>query len=149
MLAVMLGFGVVSRLVSGWICDRIGGVRTMLLGSALQMLSLMLYLPFDGLISLYVVSALFGLAQGGIVPSYAIIVRERLPASEAGQRIGVVLMSTIVGMAVGGWLSGAIFDWTGSYRAAFLNGIAWNGVNVAIGLWLLFGGRAPARAQPA
>ena len=145
MLSVMLGFGVVSRLVSGWICDRIGGVRTMLLGSALQMLSLMLYLPFDGLISLYVVSALFGLAQGGIVPSYAIIVRERLPAAEAGQRIGVVLMATIVGMAAGGWLSGAIFDWTGSYQAAFLNGIGWNAVNVAIGLWLLLGGRTPAR----
>ncbi len=137
MLALMLGCGVVSRLASGWICDRIGGVRTLLLGSALQCLTLFFYLPFDGLMSLYVVSALFGLAQGGIVPSYAIIVREHLPAEEAGARVGLVLMSTIVGMAAGGWLSGAIFDLTGSYQAAFVNGIAWNLVNVGIALWLL------------
>lgn len=137
MLALMLGCGVVSRLASGWICDRIGGVRTLLLGSTLQCLTLFFYLPFDGLMSLYVVSALFGLAQGGIVPSYAIIVREHLPAEEAGTRVGLVLMSTIVGMAAGGWLSGAIFDLTGSYQAAFINGIAWNLVNVGIALWLL------------
>ena len=138
MLAIMLGFGVVSRLASGWISDRIGGVRTLLLGSALQMGTLFLYLPFDGLMSLYIVSALFGLAQGGIVPSYAIIVREYFPASEAGTRVGIVIMSTIIGMAIGGWLSGAIFDWTGSYQLAFLNGIAWNAVNAAIALWLLY-----------
>ncbi len=138
MLAIMLGFGVISRLASGWISDRIGGVRTLLLGSALQMGTLCLYLPFDGLMSLYVVSALFGLAQGGIVPSYAIIVREYFPAAEAGTRVGIVIMSTIIGMAIGGWLSGAIFDWTGSYRLAFLNGIAWNVVNAAIALWLLY-----------
>ena len=137
MLALMLGCGVVSRLASGWICDRIGGGRTLLLGSTLQCLTLFFYLPFDGLMSLYVVSALFGLAQGGIVPSYAIIVREHLPAEEAGTRVGLVLMSTIVGMAAGGWLSGAIFDLTGSYQAAFINGIAWNLVNVGIALWLL------------
>ena len=137
MLALMLGCGVVSRLASGWICDRIGGVRTLLLGSTLQCLTLFFYLPFDGLMSLYVVSALFGLAQGGIVPSYAIIVREHLPAEEAGTRVGLVLMSTIVGMAAGGWLSGAIFDLTGSYQTAFINGIGWNLVNVGIALWLL------------
>jgi MFS family permease len=138
MLALMLGFGVVSRLASGWISDRIGGVRTLLLGSVFQLLTLLLYLPFDGLTSLYVVSALFGLSQGGIVPSYAVIVREYLPARDAGARVSLVLMSTVVGMAIGGWLSGAIFDLTGSYRVAFLTGIGWNMVNVSIALWLLF-----------
>jgi MFS family permease len=137
MLALMLGFGVISRLASGWISDRIGGVRTLLLGSTLQMATLFLYLPFDGLMSLYVVSALFGLAQGGIVPSYAIIIREYMPASEAGTRVGIVMMATIIGMAAGGWVSGWIFDLTGSYQIAFLNGIAWNLVNAAIALWLL------------
>ncbi len=137
MLSLMLGLGVVSRLVSGWIADRIGGVPTLLLGSALQCLTLALYLPFDGLVSLYVVSALFGLSQGGIVPSYAIIVREYFAPQEAGTRIGAVLMATIVGMALGGWLSGAMFDLTGSYRAAFVNGIVWNLLNLAIALWLL------------
>jgi MFS family permease len=137
MLSLMLGFGVVSRLVSGWISDRIGGVPTMLVGSALQCLALVFYLPFNGLVSLYVVSALFGLSQGGIVPSYAMIVREYFPAQDVGARFGTVLMATIIGMAAGGWMSGAVFDWTGSYQAAFLNGILWNLLNASIALWLL------------
>jgi MFS family permease len=141
MLALMLGFGIVSRLASGWICDRIGGLRTLLLGSALQGVALMLFLPFQGMASLYVISILFGLFQGGIVPSYAIIVREHFPAREAGARVGAVIMCTLVGMALGGWMSGRIFDLTGSYRAAFLNGLAWNAVNLAIALLLLRGTR--------
>jgi MFS family permease len=137
MLSLMLGFGIVSRLVSGWICDRIGGLRTLLLGSFLQGVALLLFLPFDGLVSLYIVSAMFGLFQGGIVPSYAIIVREYFPPREAGVRTGIVLMATLFGMALGGWISGVIFDVTGSYRAAFVNGIAWNALNLTIAFWLL------------
>jgi MFS family permease len=149
MLSIMLGAGIVSRLVSGWICDRIGGLRTLLLGSFLQGVALLLFLPFDGLVSLYVVSALFGLFQGGIVPSYAIIIREYFPPREAGVRTGIVLMATLFGMALGGWMSGAIFDMTGSYRAAFINGIAWNLMNLTIALWLLrLSSRAP-RVAPA
>lgn len=146
MLSVMLGLGVVSRLASGWIADRIGGVRALLLGSTLQCLTLILYLPFDGLMSLYVVSALFGLSQGGIVPAYAIIVREYFPAKEAGARIGFVITASIVGMALGGWMTGAIFDWTGSYQVAFLNGIVWNLLNLAVPLWLLLQPRPPRLA---
>jgi MFS family permease len=138
MLSLMLGLGVVSRLISGLIADRIGGAGTLILGSSLQCLALIFYLPFDGLTSLYVVSALFGLAQGGIVPSYALIVREYYPASEAGTRISLVFTATVIGMALGGWMSGAIYDLTGSYQAAFLNGIAWNLLNMAIASWLLF-----------
>ena len=142
MLSLMLGFGVVSRLASGWICDRIGGRRTLLLGSSLQALALILFLPFDGLASLYVLSALFGLVQGGIVPAYAVIVREFFPPEDAGVRVGTVLMATVFGMALGGWMSGVIFDLTGSYQAAFLNGILWNLLNVGIAVGLL---RRPAR----
>jgi predicted MFS family arabinose efflux permease len=137
MLSLMLGAGIVSRLASGWICDRIGGLRTLLLGSALQGIAFVMFLPFDGLVSLYIVSAMFGLFQGGIVPSYAIIVREYFPPREAGVRTGVVLMATLFGMAFGGWISGVIFDATGSYRAAFVNGIVWNLLNLSIALWLL------------
>jgi MFS family permease len=138
MLSIMLAAGVVSRLASGWLADRIGGVKTLLVGSTLQCLSLLFYIPFDGLASLYVVSLVFGLSQGGIVPSYAIIVREYMPAAEAGQRIGIVVVATIAGMALGGWMSGWIYDLTGSYAAAFLNGIAWNLLNMAIALTLLW-----------
>jgi MFS family permease len=137
MLSLMLGFGIVSRLASGLICDRIGGLRTLLLGSVLQTIALLMFLPFDGLVSLYLVSALFGLFQGGIVPSYAIIVRELYSPKEAGTRVGAVLTATMFGMALGGWMSGAIFDLTGSYDAAFLNGIGWNLLNVSIVLWLM------------
>ncbi len=137
MLSLMLGFGIVSRLVSGVICDRIGGLQTLLLGSVLQCVALLLFLPFDGLASLYVISALFGLFQGGIVPAYAIVVREYFPASEAGSRVGTVLMATLLGMALGGWMSGKVFDLTGSYHAAFLNGIGWNLLNMTIVVTLL------------
>ena len=136
MLSLMLACGIVSRLISGAICDRIGGIRTLLLGSALQGIALMMFLPFDGLVPLYVVSAMFGLFQGGIVPSYAIIVREHFPAKEAGARTGTIIMATLVGMALGGWLSGKIFDVTGYYHAAFINGIAWNALNFGIVWWL-------------
>jgi MFS family permease len=136
MLSLMLACGIVSRLVSGLICDRIGGLRTLLLGSVLQGLALLLFLPFDGLVSLYVISALFGLFQGGIVPSYAIIVREHFPPAEAGARVGTVLMFTLLGMALGGWMSGRVFDLTGSYHAAFINGLLWNALNLSIALWL-------------
>jgi len=141
MLSLMLGFGIVSRLTFGWISDHIGGLRTLLLGSTLQALALALFLPADGLTSLYVVSALFGLFQGGIVPSYAIIVREYFDPKVAGTTVSIVLTATLFGMALGGWMSGAIFDLTGSYDAAFLNGLAWNLLNMAIAGWLLLRAR--------
>jgi MFS family permease len=147
MLSLMLGFGIVSRLLSGWIADRIGGLRTLLLGSLLQGVALLLYIPFDGLSSLFLISALFGLFQGGIVPSYAIIVRESFPPKEAGARVGLVMMATLFGMALGGWLSGEVFDLTGSYRAAFINGVVWNLVNLSVVTWLLR--RSGPRAVPA
>src|SRR6187399_1227526 len=137
MLSLMLGFGVVSRVGSGFIADRIGGVATLLLGSVLQGTALFLFLWFDGLVSLYIISALFGLFQGGIVPSYAIIVREHFPPAEAGARVGAVLMATLFGMALGGWMSGKVFDLTGSYHAAFVNGVGWNLLNLGIVLLLL------------
>lgn len=149
MLSLMLAAGIVSRLVSGAICDRIGGLRTLVLGSVLQGIALLLFLPFDGLVSLYVVSALFGLFQGGIVPSYAIIVREHFPLREVGERVGTVIMFTLVGMALGGWMSGKVFDLTGSYHAAFINGIAWNLLNLAIALALLRRSLRPGPTPPA
>jgi MFS family permease len=137
MLSMMLGFGIISRVAAGFVADRIGGLWSLLICSALQGVALFLYLLFDGLASLYVISALFGLFQGGLVPMYAIIVRSYFSPRETGVRLGIVLMATLAGMALGGWLSGLIFDLTGSYQAAFLNGLAWNLVNVAIVLWLL------------
>jgi MFS family permease len=137
MLSLMFGIGIISRLSFGWIADRIGPAPALLISSSLQAASLLAYFGANGLTSLYVVTAMFGLVQGGIVPTYALIVRECYPPSEAGSRVGLVLSSTLAGMAIGGWMSGAIFDATLSYRAAFLNGFAWNLLNMAIAAWLL------------
>ena len=141
MLSLMLGCGIVSRIASGFIADRIGGLGTLLLGSFLQGAALLLYLMFDSMFSLYVISGLFGLFQGGIVPSYALVVREFFSPKEASTRVGIVIMGTVLGMALGGWLSGEIFDLTGSYQAAFLNGLAWNLLNLSIASFLLLRSR--------
>ncbi|WP_249780305.1 MFS transporter [Bradyrhizobium sp. dw_411] len=141
MLSLMLGFGIISRIGSGFLADKIGGIRTLLIGSVAQGAALLFYLFFDGLTSLYIISAMFGLFQGGIVPSYAIIVREAMPASQAATRVGIVIFASVFGMSLGGWVSGVIFDSTGSYAAAFLNGLGWNLVNVTIMVTLLIRSR--------
>jgi len=142
MLSLMMGFGILSRIGSGFLADRIGGIRTLLIGAVAQAFALLFYLFFDSLTSLYMISAMFGLFQGGIVPSYAIIVREAMPAREAATRVGIVILASVFGMSFGGWVSGVIFDATGSYAAAFANGLAWNGLNIAIMLGLLLRARA-------
>jgi MFS family permease len=144
MLSMMLGFGVISRIASGFLADKIGSVATLLLSAGLQGVALFLYLFFNGLVSLYIISALFGLFQGGIVPMYAIIVRQYFPAKQAGTLVGMAISATIVGMAFGGWFSGWIFDHTGSYHMAFFNGLMWNLLNVSIVSWLMFRTRTKA-----
>lgn len=141
MLSLMLAFGIISRIGSGFLADKIGGLRTLLIGSIAQGVALLFYLFFDSLSSLYIISAMFGLFQGGIVPSYAIIVRESMPAREAGARVGIVIFASVLGMSLGGWVSGVIFDATGSYAAAFANGLAWNALNITIVLALLWRAR--------
>jgi MFS family permease len=141
MLSLMLGLGIISRIGSGFIADRVGGVHTLIVCSMLQGVALLLYLMFDSLFSLYVISGVFGLFQGGIVPMYAVIVREYFPAREASTRVGFVIMGTVLGMALGGWMAGEIFDLTGSYQAAFLNGIVWNALNFSIVAFLLLRSR--------
>jgi MFS family permease len=145
MLSLMMGFGVVSRIGSGFLADKVGGIRTLLIGSVAQAFALLFYLFFDGLTSLYIISAMFGLFQGGIVPSYAIIVREAMPAAEAATRVGIVIFASVLGMSFGGWVSGVIFDATSSYAAAFLNGLGWNALNIGIIVALLI----RARQRPA
>jgi MFS family permease len=145
MLSLMMALGIVSRIGSGFVADAIGGAATLLIGSFMQGLALLLYLYFDGLESLFVVSGIFGLFQGGIVPMYAVICRELLPPRRAGAAIGLVVSATILGMAFGGYFSGVIFDFTSSYRLAFLNGVLWNAFNFSIVAWLFWRRR---RRQP-
>nr|AWL99516.1 MFS transporter [Bradyrhizobium amphicarpaeae] len=149
MLSLMMACGIVSRIGSGFLADKIGGIRTLLIGALAQGFALVFYLFFDSLASLYLISAMFGLFQGGIVPSYAIIVREAMPAREAATRVGIVIFASVFGMSFGGWVSGVIFDATGSYAAAFANGVAWNAVNIVIVVTLLIRSRmSAAKAGP-
>jgi predicted MFS family arabinose efflux permease len=148
MLSLMLACGIISRVGSGFLADRIGGIRTLLIGSLLQGFALLFYLFFDSLASLYIISAMFGLFQGGLVPAYAIIIREAMPASQAATRVGIVILGTVAGMSLGGWMSGVIFDATGSYAAAFVNGLAWNAVNVTIVAALLLRARGRSSRAP-
>src|SRR5215468_696336 len=145
MLSLMMGFGIVSRIGSGFLADKVGGIYTLLIGSVAQAFALLFYLFFDSLTSLYLISAMFGLFQGGIVPSYAIIVRETMPAREAATRVGIVIFASVFGMSFGGWVSGVIFDATGSYAAAFANGFGWNLLNMAIVVGLLIRARGRGR----
>lgn len=149
MLSLMMACGIVSRIGSGYLADKIGGIPTLLVGSLAQGFALVFYLFFDSLASLYIISAMFGLFQGGIVPSYAIIVREAMPAREAATRVGIVIFASVFGMSFGGWVSGVIFDATGSYGAAFANGVAWNALNIGIVVLLLIRSRmGSVRAGP-
>ncbi len=145
MLSLMMLLGIISRIGSGFVADVIGGTPTLMIGSFMQGVALLLYLYFNGLESLFVVSGIFGLFQGGIVPMYAVICRELLPPRRAGAAIGLVVSATILGMAFGGYFSGVVFDLTSSYRVAFLNGVLWNAFNFAIVSWLFWRGR---RGQP-
>lgn len=138
MFSLMLAASLSSRVMFGWSADRIGGLANLLIGSTLQAACLVLYAFFSSLGALYAISVLFGFVQGGIVPCYAMIVREYFPAREAASRLAPISVANFIGMSVGAWMAGVIFDMTGAYRDAFLNGVLWNAVNIAIVAWLLF-----------
>jgi len=137
MLSLMMGLGVLSRLVAGSVADRLGGLTTLAILSTLQAVATFPYILFDDLAALYAMSGIFGLFNGGLIPMYAVTVREYFSPHEAGARVGIVIGATLLGMALGGWMSGAIFDLTGSYRATFINAVIWNLFNLIILLWLL------------
>ena len=144
MLGLMLGFGIISRIGSGWLSDRIGGVATLLLGSTLQLAVLIAFLTGNSLVFLYGISIAFGLSQGGIVPSYTIILRAFFPPKQAGWRISTSFLFTVAGMAFGGWVAGLLYDLTGSYTVSFLNAIGFNILNLWIAASLLKKSRAIA-----
>ena len=137
MLSMMLGFGIVSRVSSGFISDRIGGLRTLLLGSGLQAFVIFLFIFVDTLTGLYLVAIAFGLVQGGIVPSYMLIIRRFFRSDQAGGRSGLLFVATVGGMALGGWMAGALYDLSGSYTLSFINAIAFNVMNLTIVVYLL------------
>ena len=153
MLAIALFTSTVIRLVGGALMvDRFGGLVALLVFSGLQTAAMLFYAVVDGMLALYTVSALFGIGYGGISICYPVLVREHLPPAELGRRLGVILLFGTLGMALGGWLAGYIFDSTGRYTPAFLVGATFNVANLIIVLGLInrtrAGGGAPMRSAP-
>jgi predicted MFS family arabinose efflux permease len=149
MLSLLLGSAFLSRLYWGRLSDRVGGLRTILYGATAQAIALALYIVIDGMIPLYVLSIAYGLAFGGIVPAYSLVVREVFPANEAGWRMGAIYLFGTLGMAIGAWAGGAVFDIALDYRPAFLVGVLFNLSNIAIIGWLVWRKQNPEGGQVA
>ena len=132
MLSVLLGTAFISRQFWGWVSDRIGGLKTVLVGSAFQIAAMMAFMVTQEEIGLFTVSAAFGLGFAGIIPAYILAIRELFPAAEAYWRIPTFLLCSGSGMAIGGWLAGALYDAFGFYAPAFAAGVAANAVNLLI-----------------
>ena len=132
MLSVLLASAFVSRQFWGWAGDRIGALRSILLGSACQAITLALFLSTQDELGLFVIAAAFGLGFGGIVPNYVLAVRELFPASEAGWRVPILVFGGLLGMAVGGWMGGAMYDAFGSYSYSFALGVFSNLLNLVV-----------------
>jgi len=131
-LSVLLGTAFLSRQVWGVISDRIGGLATVLIGSAWQAASMTAFLLTQNEVGLFTVAAVFGLGFSGIIPAYVLAVRELFPASEASWRIPTLLLFSGGGMAAGSWLAGLIYDHLGFYAPAFAVGIGANILNLLI-----------------
>jgi MFS family permease len=149
MLSLLLGCAFLSRQFWGVVADRIGGLRTVLAGSVCQITAMTGFLLTQDEAGLFAVAAIFGLGFSGIIPAYVVAIRELFPAAEASWRIPTLLLFSGSGMAAGGWLAGAIYDYAGFYGAAFVTGIVFNLVHIAIiGSLVLRHGRVALRGAP-
>jgi MFS family permease len=132
MLSVLLGTAFISRQFWGWVADRVGGLNTVLVGSALQIVAMAAFMLTQDEVGLFTVAAAFGLGFAGIIPAFILAIRELFPASEAYWRIPLFLLCSGSGMAIGGWIAGALYDRFGTYMLAFAAGVGANAVNLAI-----------------
>jgi MFS family permease len=132
MLSVLLGSAFVSRLFWGWLADRIGGLGTLLAGSACQALAIAAFAATQDEFGLFAVSAAYGLGFSGIVPAYVLAVRELFLSAEASWRVPTVLFISMSGMAFGGWFAGALYDHFGFYAPAFAAGALFNVANLVV-----------------
>ncbi|HEY5216762.1 MAG TPA: MFS transporter, partial [Pseudolabrys sp.] len=132
MLSVLLGTAFLSRQVWGAISDRIGGLATVIIGSAWQAASMIAFLFTQNEAGLFVVAAAFGLGFSGIIPAYVLALRELFPAAEASWRIPTLLLFSGLGMAAGGWVAGLLYDHFGYYAPAFAAGVGANILNLLV-----------------
>jgi MFS family permease len=132
MLSVLQGAAFVSRIGWGWVADRIGGLKTVLVGSACQAVAIAAFMTTQDEAGLFAIAAAYGLGFSGIIPAYVIAIRELYPSREASWRVPTVLFVGMGGMAFGGWWAGALYDYFGFYGPAFVSGALFNLVNLAV-----------------
>jgi MFS family permease len=132
MLSVLLGSAFVSRVFWGWLADRIGGLGTVLAGSACQALAIAAFSATRNETALFAVAAAYGLGFSGIIPAYIVAIRELFPSAEASWRVPVLLFTSMSGMAFGAWFAGALYDYFGFYAPAFAAGALFNLGNLAV-----------------
>ena len=132
MISVLLGCAFISRQFWGAMADRIGGLRTVMVGSACQAAAIAAFLLTQNEAGLFVISGVYGLGFSGIIPSYSVAIRDLFPSSEASWQIPTLLFTAMSGMAVGSWLAGKLFDHFGSYAPAFATGVVFNLVNLVL-----------------
>jgi MFS family permease len=132
MLSVLLGTAFFSRQLWGAISDRIGGLATVLIGSAWQTAAMTAFLFTQNETGLFTIAAAFGLGFSGIIPAYVLALRELFPASEASWRIPTLLLFSGCGMALGGWLAGLLYDHYGYYAPVFAAGVGANIFNLLV-----------------
>ncbi|MCY4284280.1 MAG: MFS transporter [Thiotrichales bacterium] len=131
-LSVLFVAAFLSRLGFGVLADRIGPVRTLLIGSASMAAMLLAFAFATSYTGLFIAALLFGLGFSGIMPCYPLIIRLLFPVKQLGGRIAAQYMFAASGMALGGWLGGITFDLTGRYQPAFLIAFAFNAVNFVV-----------------
>jgi MFS family permease len=147
MLSVLLGCAFISRQFWGAMADRVGGLRTVMAGSACQAVAIAAFLLTQNEYGLFVIAGAYGLGFSGIIPSYSVAIRDLFPSAEAAWRIPTVLFTAMSGMAVGSWLAGRLYDHFGSYAPAFATGAAFNVANLVLVGFLVI--RVPRRSSPA
>lgn len=146
---IMIG-GFVGRVGAGKVSDHIGGLRTLLLAAGTQTVMVFWFSQFDGMAGLYVLALVFGVGYGGVMPSYAIIIREYIPANLSGRALGIVYFLGNVGMGLGGYFGGLLFDLSGAYTLTFALGVPVGVINLMIiaTLWRFIRAQPPCQAAP-
>lgn len=122
-----------GRVICGLLADRLGAKRVLIVGLAIQAAAVGLYLVTRELAGFYALALMFGLAYGGVMPLYAIVVREYFGARIMGATFGAVAFASTLGMALGPWLGGVLYDSFGSYAWLFVgsSGIGLGAVAIA------------------
>lgn len=115
---------IMGRIATGLIADRVGAKRTLVAALALQAPAILVYVGIGGTQSFYLLAIVFGLAYGGVMPLYALITREYFGQRAMGGAYGAIYMLQAIGMGLGTFGGGYLYDRLGDYAAMFTSAAA-------------------------